>query len=815
MLDLVVLPQHLRGCGDLFSILDQVKRAAEMSVKSVILCVTVLSLALSAPARSTKSSLTSSIPNFRHRVDGFEVVWDASTAVLSLHVAEGDAALALWATIPATAFLSMHRSKPDVRMEAAGNFRDQKQWQKSGNPKTTAQTLDSVTPFGNTSLLLSGTLKPAPHILPPIHSTPKYAYNVTFFTVPMESGTLRFNVSVQPLGASTASSSLDSEFLELTYACDADEQFLGFGEQYTFINHKGRRIPIVNAEQGIGRGLEPLTDILNTFAAGVGGDRYTTYLPIPHYISSRSRSLFLDSTAFAVFDLTAATAVQVQVDTTVGRQVAFGVVAGRTPLEVIEKYTGAVSGRMKPLPRWATGGLIVGLEGGRAVVEANLEKLLNASVPISAVWIQDWSGITTNGFGTRVYWNWAADEAQYPGWADMVQSLAKRGIQTLIYTNPFFCPTLTPTCNASCNQFTELKDRDLLVRDSKGDILMEHSGTADMQFGMLDVSNPEAAEWMVDMVSTSVLGAGVKGFMADFGEYLPYDSKIKTGNPQLLHNRYPHLMAEIYQRAAVKAGTAEPLWFVRSGSQRTPGVAPLFWMGDQLVSWDTLDGMASALTAQLSAGLSGMALSHSDAGGFTMIHDGLDKLKLGYTRTPELLARWVEMCAMSDPILRTHPGNQPTKNAQVYDDDRSMAHVARGARIHLALQDYRETLMEEAYNTGAPLVRHLFLHYQEDLMVYQLQGQFMLGRDFMMAPVLKKGKASVELYFPFGDTWIHVWSDRVVVGNGTTVLVQAPIGQPAIFYRQNCSQSALQAAKNLQSLIEGSDLSLANEEVRD
>lgn len=62
----------------------------------------------------------------------------------------------------------------------------------------------------------------------------------------------------------------------LNYWCDIQERFYGFGVQYSVWNMKGRRIPIVVSEQGIGRGTEPITTFLNLFADGAGGDWSTT-----------------------------------------------------------------------------------------------------------------------------------------------------------------------------------------------------------------------------------------------------------------------------------------------------------------------------------------------------------------------------------------------------------------------------------------------------------------------------------------------------------------------------------------------------------
>ena len=55
-----------------------------------------------------------------------------------------------------------------------------------------------------------------------------------------------------------------------------------------------------------------MTWALNRFLRGVGGRWYSTYTAIPHYISSRSRSLFVSSTSYLEFDFTDAESVAVE-----------------------------------------------------------------------------------------------------------------------------------------------------------------------------------------------------------------------------------------------------------------------------------------------------------------------------------------------------------------------------------------------------------------------------------------------------------------------------------------------------------------------
>lgn len=58
--------------------------------------------------------------------------------------------------------------------------------------------------------------------------------------------------------------------IRLSYSCEKDEQFYGFGVQYSIFNMKGRRLPVFLSEQGVGRGLQPFTSILDAISPGAG-----------------------------------------------------------------------------------------------------------------------------------------------------------------------------------------------------------------------------------------------------------------------------------------------------------------------------------------------------------------------------------------------------------------------------------------------------------------------------------------------------------------------------------------------------------------
>ena len=61
------------------------------------------------------------------------------------------------------------------------------------------------------------------------------------------------------------------------------------------ILYTGHRVPILVAEQGIGRGAEPTTTALNWIADGTGGDSLTTYAPKPLYMTNHNRSMIFEN----------------------------------------------------------------------------------------------------------------------------------------------------------------------------------------------------------------------------------------------------------------------------------------------------------------------------------------------------------------------------------------------------------------------------------------------------------------------------------------------------------------------------------------
>ena len=94
------------------------------------------------------------------------------------------------------------------------------------------------------------------------------------------------------------------DFIGLQYQSTEDEQFYGLGLQPTVWDFKGKIVPILSSEGGVGRGLEPITTLVNIFASGGGGDTLTSYTASYSYITNTNKAVTLNSTAMGQYDFT-------------------------------------------------------------------------------------------------------------------------------------------------------------------------------------------------------------------------------------------------------------------------------------------------------------------------------------------------------------------------------------------------------------------------------------------------------------------------------------------------------------------------------
>ena len=140
------------------------------------------------------------------------------------------------------------------------------------------------------------------------------------------------------------------------------------------------------------------------------------------------------------------------------------------------------------------------------------------------------------------------------------------------------------------------------------------------------------------------------------------------------------------------------------------------------------------------------------------------------------------------PVLRGHEGLNPNINAQFDAGEEVIKHNAKMARIHKALKPYLKEAVKYNAENGVGVVRPLFFYYEEKK-AYEEAYEYLLGRDILVAPVLKQGANTRRVYLP-NDEWIHLFSKTEYKKGIHTV--EAPVGEPPVFIRKNAKSDVLE-----------------------
>ncbi|MCR5689758.1 MAG: alpha-glucosidase [Clostridiales bacterium] len=493
---------------------------------------------------------------------------------------------------------------------------------------------------------------------------------------------------------------------------------------------------------------------------------YETYYAQPSFTSSRKYFFHIDTNAYCEFDFTRPDRHKISMRSTGTVHIRYA----KTYADVLFA-AGELLGRQPELPDYVYDGVILGVQGGTAILEKKIAAALAHGTPVTGVWCQDWEGRRVTAFGKQLMWNWRFEPELYPDLPEEIKSLNERGIRFLGYINPFLA--------VEKELYKYASEKGYCVKDKHGDDYLVTITT--FPAAMVDLTNPDAREWLKGIIKTNMIGIGMSGWMADFGEYLPTDSVLYSGeDARRVHCAWPAMWARLNREAIEETGNLGRIFFfTRAGHTGSVKYSTMMWTGDQHVDWSEDYGFGCVIPATLSLAMSGYGLTHSDMGGYTTLPP--------IRRSKELFIRWCEASCFS-PLMRSHEGNRPDFNVQFDADDEVLEAHARLSRAHKALAPYIKECVRENSESSMPVMRPLFLESDEPRF-YGVADEYMLGPDVLVAPVLEQGANGRTVVLPRGK-WVRFFTGEEYEGGGE-VEADAPLGVPCAFYKKESKYALL------------------------
>ncbi|HMI06438.1 MAG TPA: TIM-barrel domain-containing protein [Flavobacterium sp.] len=508
----------------------------------------------------------------------------------------------------------------------------------------------------------------------------------------------------------------------IDFNIDATEALYGGGSRALGLNRRGNLLKLYNRAQ---YGYGDRAELLN--------------FCIPLVLSSKIYAVHFDNAAIGSLDLDSKKNNTLTYETISGRKT-YQVIAGDNWEELTRLYT-QLTGRQPLPPRWAFGNFSsrFGYKS-QADVEKTIKKFEDDKIPVDAI-ILDlyWFGKTVQGTLGNLEW----DKETFPNPEKMIADLNKKGIKTILITEPFILTT--------SSKWQEAVDKKVLAVGKDGNPFQY-----DFYFGntgIVDIFKPEGKTWFWNIYK-NLVNQGVGGWWGDLGEPEAFPSKAITakGTADEVHNIYGHNWAKLLADGYKKDfPNVRPFILMRagySGSQRY-GMIP--WSGDVSRSWA---GLQSQPEIALEMGMQGIAYMHSDLGGFA--GDYFDN---------ELYLRWLQY-GVFQPIFRPHASDDVAPEP-VYKDIVTKEKAKKQVELRYQLLPYNYNIAFENTRLGTPLMRPLIFEEPDNPALFNYTQSYLWGNSFLVTPILKPGITSTAVYFPKGNNWFDFYSDEKHVGGKT------------------------------------------------
>ena len=500
----------------------------------------------------------------------------------------------------------------------------------------------------------------------------------------------------------------EGKFVGVQMPIGVGEQIYGLGERFTAFVKNGQTVDIWNEDPGT-----------NTDQA---------YKNIPFYVSNQGYGVFVNHTGRVSFEVGSETVNKVQFSVA-GEEIEYLVIYGPTPKEILTKYT-ALTGRAPLLPEWSFGlwlSTSFVTEYDEKTVSSFIQGMKDRDIPLSVFHF--------DCFWMREYqWcDFEWDPRVFPDPKGMLSRLKQDGLRISLWINPYI--------GQASPLFDEAQKLGYLLKRADGSVWqwdLWQAGNA-----IVDFTNPGAVEWFKSKLRP-LLEMGVDCFKTDFGERIPTDVVYHDGSdPEQMHNLYTLLYNQTVWDVLKEYRKEDAIVFARSATVGGQSM-PVHWGGDNSSKFES---MAESLRGGLSLGLSGFGYWSHDIGGFEGNPD------------PAVFKRWVAFGLLSSHS-RLH-GNESVRVPWAFDEE-AVDVTRKFTKLKQELMPYLMKVAKEVADTGVPMMRPMLLEFPEDRTCHNLDQQYLLGPDLLVAPVFN-AEGNVEFYLPKGN-WTNYFTRQVVAG---------------------------------------------------
>ena len=542
--------------------------------------------------------------------------------------------------------------------------------------------------------------------------------------------------------------------------CGRADAMYGLGEKGGRHNRSGRDFTLWNtdvlsphatAEFRAGRAPEdPRGDPM-----GVEFDPLYVSIPLLYHRADSTGAMagsFIDNGYRGAYELSHESEYRVSFD---GGQWTEYLFAGPSMPAILERYTW-LTGRASLPPLWA-----LGYHQCRwhAYTQADVEQIADRhrrdDFPCDALWLDiDYMD------GYRVF-TW--DRECFPDPAGMLDRLSAKGFRAVTIIDPGVKQ------DPGYWVHDQGVERDLFCRTPEGGTYIGQVWPSETAFP--DFATEAARAWWGELNAAHV-ASGVAGIWNDMNEpatgEIPSDTMLfehGTAEHARYHNQYALLMA-MATHEGLRAARPEERTFIlsRAGSAGIQRYAAN-WMGDNQARWDHL---AVSIAMGCGFGVSGQPFVGADVGGFQGNTHG------------ELFLRWIQYGALT-PFCRNH---SETGNVDQYAwsfGDEVHRHAREAVRLRYRLMPYLYSAFVRSSETGEPVQRPLVFDHQDDPAVIDLDDEYLLGRDLLVAPVTRPGTTGRDVYLPEG--YWYDWHSGEVHEGGQTIVAATPIDRIPVYVR--------------------------------